>query len=743
MKPTIQTPFVPVAERDPSTRSDPKGNPGLGDAVGTAAGLPRRVRSTSSRHWRALVVILLAVTAPGCPRAEIDEALQGGPDLAQDPCLSGELDCSAPADVWSPPSPVCEPGSTWCESGGEAVLLCDDTGVELLREECVSGTVCAGEPPACIPSICTSGQTRCSDDHLAVLSCTATQTSWLQSPCGAGTACLDVTLGCSEVACTPGSSRCSEDRSEILGCSGDGTREDSTACDGRTLCVDAARGCEAVPCGPDTAPCVDGAVCREGLCAPSPFIVGHVVEVGAGDEVLLPAGTYAVVVSDASMDGPELLPFPLSLGTPSGGWTSPLPPPPRREALPGSGGWVCGTGHRPSPRPSGTPRFTLADTVPGDQRTFHIDEALVPERTGQLVTVLGRVRVWEDVTDLGPGALSTPFQAAVIAEAIDGQVVPRLQSLIGPLTDVDASGGVDLFVTDQIHTAAAYVSPATLWPPEQTAGMGVDFGEIVYVSADVWAIGTAEAIVAHELVHLIDSGEQMQMWIDSPPDEPSVGRVYAGEGFAELGASWSGVRQPNDIPLAVGALMDPGLVTMRALFLDSYLGARDLNAAGYGMASLCFEYVAAQAGGFSIDGAGALVTDTGGLAFVRTYPASPYTPVWFTLPDGRPIEEWWHDLAVALLLTSLRDELPGHVPAPEHRFPGSSPDPWGGLDGPALYWEDLAYGEGPILERVQWGARPPSLRAGGMAFLELTVLTHQEPLILSGQATRAHLVRLM
>ena len=724
------------------------------------------------------------VCTPGTSRCEegggahlVCEA--NGTAERRDPCGEGQA-CSDAKTACVPI--LCAPGETRCSDDHLAVLSCSDDRTSWYADGCPPQEGCVDAVVSCVPVVCTPEQRRCSNDHLSVTVCSADGGQETTETCGLGTGCVDALSACVDVVCIPSSSHC-DDPSTAVRCSDDGTAETATHCEPGTVCRASDGSCAVQVCtageatcsgdfltasacaGDGTewvvAPCADEEACRDGACEPTALVLGQPFVLAPGEEVVVPGGQYAIAVADASLSGPDPIPFPLSLsvsgGAPGSSAPNPSPPPlpPMGPAV--AHGWRCGTPlvNRHVPRLAMAdappmPRPVVLPLAPGDVRTFHLangEDDPTMNRTAMLLVATDRVRVWEDVTDGLSGAVLPLASAQNIGDVLELQILDRLQALAGPLTDVDGSGGVDIFVTDQITWgAAAYVDGGTIANPDWVP-QPYDFGEIVYVQrgqgdpnfSPEWWDDSIPEVLAHELFHLFHIGVSLAY-----AEDPTYAGwdAYLGEGLAELSASWSGTAAFMGSHYV--ALQMPEHISIRHLFLDQYVWDEEENIVGYGASALVAEYLMGQAGGVSILGTGAAIEDHGGFAFIGALPTQPAGPDRLTLPDGRDPTAWWHDFATALLLTSLRDDAaPPLTDAPPFALPDRQADPWGGNDGPTLYLDDLGwgYGTGPLLARQPWGQVAGQMKGGGVVFTDTFVSEPEATFTLAPGSAHAALIR--
>ncbi|MBI5527999.1 MAG: hypothetical protein HY897_16835 [Deltaproteobacteria bacterium] len=591
---------------------------------------------------------------------------------------------------------LCTPGEASCrQESSTEMLVCNSGGSGYGVVPCPNGEFCIAEKGACGGVICEPGAQRCRTDGMREV-CGPGGGSWNPDPCPASMICSIAANACATVICNPGEKTCSADFASVSVCSENGTYYKKQ-------------------------PCPTDKVCLNTACTNDALRLGEIERVKAGATLDLPPGRYAAALVDAEVGWGNIF---SALSLERGALLAPPPAPPPRpqNALSHP---ACGTpGHRlpnHSEKRTGGPRPpTVPAAAPGDKRTFN-----VPQHSGERLSrnaVLSvsrdKVNVWVDEND------AARIETAVLrdlADSVDKNVVGRITALYGKTTDVDGSGKIDMLITSANDDpgTAAFVTPATLFPPG-TFG-DYDFGEIIYVVTLAVTMLDYQlflpALIAHELQHLIYDGSRYSPYFDNPDNIPPglSGDRYAVEGIAETAFSWSG--EATYSYLHILALQNPGEFSLASLFENEYLEDPKSNAIAYGFGAVAIEYLIEQAGGFTVEGLGAQVTDTGGRSFIDSFTESPCGES--RLP---PLTDWWPDLSVALLASSLPKSMADFIPAdPRYHFMPVTADPAGGNRGLSMTFLEINGSSDPVLARTPWDGAPVDMLQGGMAFYDFAV----------------------
>ncbi len=685
------------------------------------------------------------------------------------------------------PGDACTPAAQRCVDGSPADLeICRTDGRGWISSQCPVGSSCAPASNTCVSNAvsCTAGATRCtgSPGTAARETCSSDGSGWLSQPCEGELVCDSSTGSCATPACDPGESKC------------DGGPTDP----GRSVCADSRLAFMALPCA-DDASCVTtptGAKCVTRVCTPgdrrcaadhmavltcdasgtvmapsktcsanqvcmaadcvasaTPF--GDVVVEQQTPELELGPGRYALAVVDTSIanDLENALPVQVvgDVADP------PAMTPPKLTSV---GQRACVSlelvrhyrapvESRASPGGAPAPMWTRSD----DTREFHVPDpatngAVVFVRTAKLRAVGQYVNLWEDQTISAPGTLLPDSLLSDVLSRLDDAVIPRVKVMSGDPTDVDGNGRIDYLFTDVLPTAAAaaIVFPRATLFPSAPGAVQTDFGEIVYSQGLNAGLGEAElmAILAHETQHLVYFGRRLAPYFADPASIPaSIGDdVYAVEGLATAAMAWSG---QYFAPPMVAALEQPSEFSLWRLSSSEYLQDASVNLASYGYGALVQQYFMQQAGGFTVQGSGSLMVDSGGAAQVDAFTLAPSGWARIGPLDGRPLASWYADFAAALLVETLGSKVSAATASdPLYQLGAAVADPvWGGFIGPTLRyeWTVGASASGPILQRVPWSQRPATLKAGGMSFLDLGVGEAGAKLAVGGADTRVVIVR--
>jgi hypothetical protein len=481
--------------------------------------------------------------------------------------------------------------------------------------------------------------------------------------------------------------------------------------------------------------CAETDTCREGACV----AILKIDTVTQAAPLVLQSGTYALAVVDLQATSATPVPLPVTL---TGKVTDPvqnaalIAAAPERTGLRPTCGYRELTGLEVS-------NATLADAPPqalvavkvGDARVFHYPEKVtVPERKAKLRLIGKTANFWEDQTDKAAGKVISDAQLKEIARRYDEGALPRTIAAFGKLTDVDGNGKVDVLFTNLLggpgDGPAAFVTGSTLRPPGYYAGVKLDYGEVVYAMAPDATMDAAAlaGTMAHETQHLIYHGRRLAPYLPSKREPADyVGDRYEMEGIAELAHSLSGQSynySESDF------LREPQYASLAHLFAKTYVP--DPKAANplYGFASLVTRFLFEQAGGVSIKSASE-IEDHGGIHLIDQITMGANGPKRLSDKNARPIEQWFPEMAGALLVSSLGGPTAAN---PAYRFQPAQKDAFfGGVVGAILDGKWVpSLTAGPILKRTPWSKKPATLTGGGMAFFEFTVGTAPVTLKVTG-----------
>ena len=694
--------------------------------------------------------------------------------------LSGCKDPNPPQATLPEPIPgqACDPGKQRCVADhAEQIEVCRSDGRGWIAAQCEVGTSCDTATSACvsIATGCTPGALRCagSPGTASRQSCATNGSGWLNAPCSADLVCDPGTGACAQPLCSPGESTCEggptdPDRSVCadarlafvpMPCAAGAscvmtptgaTCENRVCVPGETACSSdhlSALVCKANGTAMVTSQACDAAnVCKAGACVPSQTPLGEVLVLAPNDPPLrLDPGRYAAAILDTSTENDLDVPFPASI-------TGDVSDPPQVASakLAHEIGQRCTTMHmakvhHASPAPVPPP-------LPGDTRAFHVPDpasngTVVFVRTAKLRAVGQSVNLWEDQTVALPGTVLPDAVLGSLSSRLDA-VVPRVALVAGSPTDVDANARIDVLFTDLLPAAgaSAFVHPTATLFPSTPEGTQYDFGEIVYTRSITGGVSLQEqaAILAHEIAHLVYYGRRLTPYFADPASVPAWidDDVYAVEGLANVAMAWSG---QYHVPPMVAALENPQEFSLWRLTAPAYLGDPAANFASYGFAAIVQQYLAHQDGGFAVQGGGSVLIDKGGAGYVSSFTSETYGWERLHPSDGRTLQEWTTHLAAALLVSTLENKLSTTTALePRYRMGTTIADPvWGGFLGPTLRYEWVVGSgqSGAILQREPWTQHGATLRAGGMAFFDLSVGDGEALLELANDATRAVVVR--
>jgi hypothetical protein len=647
---------------------------------------------------RLLLVAFLACFGSGCG----DKAAPSAP-VAEPPCTPGEKRCAAD-DPGA--RELCSANSAW------------------VRGTCPGTTTCDPETNACqLPpdAICKPGESKCEGADIS--KCSTDGMAWNTAPCPSGLVCdgQAPSAQCTARLCTPGEVQCSDDATSSLVCNAKGTARDAKPCSAEQACV-------------------------EGTCKDTACPLGDIVFVRSTDPSLaLGPGYYAAAVVDTDDSTDDQVDYPVTIaGTVTDQdatfLQSPVPP------------FGCGTArvhaHVPSAQGSGpTPPPGLAFDV-GDTRIFHFldpENWNLLERQGVLRAIGETVNFWEDQTDLSEGEVIDAPVLADLVKRLDGGVAPRVEAILGPLSDVDGNQRADVFFTNLLPASnvAAFVWPRVTLPAQQSPDD--DHGEIIYSQGPGGSVttGMLAQIVAHEMGHLVVSGQRFAPYLDQGPwgmPDWTDAEKYVEEGLVSMTSSWTGQAYDNHFAYQ---LTTPGTISLFRLLSVGYFDDLTANLSGYGLGTVASHYLFSQAGGIAITGPGS-VQDLGGLAWSHGVVSKESGVQRIAPVDGRPVEEWFAHLGAALLATTLEGQLSDKA-ASDKRFqfaPTTKDATFGGWNGPPTRreWTTLQGEPGPMLRRTQWSKRG-KLRVGGMSFVEFRVTTDNAKVTIARPTTVAMVVR--
>lgn len=617
---------------------------------------------------------------------------------------------------------------------------------------------------------CTPGATRCVEaDDAQQEVCTADGRAWVAEPCGDRMSC---DLQANQCACEPGTGLCeAPGEPGRLVCAANGRSwvhadcSSSQVCsdaDGRPLCktrvCDAGRRtCEAdqisfAECDAygtsfkTSGRCAEDQACQNGECVVAPSRLGDVMQVRAADgTVALVPGYYAIAVVDAGSKGTDKIDFPVALTgvIEDSGDTetdSPMALSTRMMSMPVRSGDRSRTPY-PYWEPARPGQF-LREATPlysvGDTRIFNYPGSNgYKKRTAMLRASGVTANFWEDLTDGPAGHVITDRTLEDVVARIDGGVTQRNIAIFGPFTDVDGNGKVDVFITDLLPDdgAAAFVSP---WSTLRE-GNG-DFGEIVYTQGPDNGTDAAylAQTIAHEMSHLIQEGYRL---LDGGLTSSWFGMsdIYIGEGLSGLAESWAG--QSIEM-FRLYAMMYPKYVSLKRLVGNSYLWDEMANATMYGFGALVTEYLFDQAGAVTVTGPGT-IEDLGGVPWVRQAIERPSGVARLQALDGRKELDWYVDMAIALMITTIPDKVSEKTAAdPRYRFVPATRDSWfNGFNGMITTWDEIGHGSGAIAMRTPWSKRGDTFLTGGMNYFGMKVTGADATLTVTGENATVALIR--
>lgn len=720
-----------------------------------------RVQGTALCRWPSVASALaIVVGLTGCPSSEPEEV-------------------DVPPGV---PGQACEPGLQRCLDQ-DTLEICRADGRGWFEKDCSTGAVCDSNMAACIstPAGCVSGEAKCTGNPgtAARSVCDAQGSAWSASPCEGAEVCDPTSGSCATPLCAPGESMCTggdadPDRST---CSADRLSFVHTPCPDSTVCVATPGGskCASRICDPgedvcsddfqtvlrcdatgttfgSVAECSENEACQLGSCEPSDNPLGDPVRVNGVGSLSLSPGSYLVAVVHFDVTGDDTIDYPITV---SGTVTDP------------NGLVSHSIETRPSMRiESGTKALLRTrlpirgiDTPPAEPVAYDDDERVfhVPDHTSGGTSVLPRtarlrasgqyVDLWEDQSS-GPGVQLPDAILGELVQRIDTAVMPRTAVMMGPPSDVDSNGKVDILFTDVLpDSVAAFVFPsATLFPPGSYA-VDYDHGEVVYTHGLTMGQTTSEVatLMAHEIAQLTYLADRLVPYLPDPESIPEWvhADLYAVEGLASVAMGWSG--QSWTWP-AVTALRQPQDFSLWRLTVEDYIQDPDANLVSYGFGALVQEYLFDQAGGMKVQGAGSVFEDAGGRAFVQAFTAGQSGWDRIVPVDGRPLTEWYVDFATALLLYGQEQRVSAATASESrYRFAETTEDPvFGGMIGPTLRYEHVgdATESGPILRIDPWSQRPSELRRGGMSFISMQVGESGGALSVSEAGAAAVVIRL-
>ena len=651
------------------------------------------------------------------------------------PCLTGTA-CNPGTGACESEQIPCSPGAAQCTGspGTAARSVCTDDGNGWISEPCLQELVCEASSGACVSPVCDAGASRCDggDGDPARSVCAASRLAFEGAPCPSDTACVASADGskCVSRICEPGSVACSGDFTAVLSCDLSGT----------TLVEQQA--------------CLADQACVNGACVAATTTLGGVTRVDGTSTTALVPGRYSFVVVSTDLTSDDTIPFPVSIT----GALKNLPPP-ASPAKPM---------HAPSLHPSsGTPALlahrlpVLNQPLPGpdgpvptdlDERVFHVPDydsggTIVIARTARLRASGQHVNLWEDQTTGAPGHLLPDASQADLLARIDNAVLTRNASLFGAPTDVDGNGKIDIVFTDVISpSVAAFVSPFATLLPAGTYGVDYDHGEIVYSQGmtggmEPWEMAT---LLAHETAHLAYFGRRLTPYMADPSLLPDWidADVYASEGLASLAMGWSG--QSYAWPM-VDALEAPQEMSLWRMVAQEYIQESTANLVSYGFSALVQEYLFEQAGGVKVQGAGSVLADAGGVAYLDAFTTGESGWDRIAPLDGRTLSEWYGDFAAALLVSTLDGKVSDATKTdPRYAFAAALEDTvYGGWLGPTLRYDNVTDEQktGPILQRTPWSLHSTELRRGGLSFVTVAVEEPGATFSLTGDSNAAIIVR--
>lgn len=625
----------------------------------------------------------------------------------------------------------CTAGSARCTGspGTAARQACSADGTGWLDAPCTGESVCVASSGACAPAACNAGESRCdggpTDASRSV--CAESRLEFVANDCADGASCVPTSTGakCVNRVCTPGETKCSANHLQVLTCDVTGTvLSTTTTCDADHVCV-------------------------AGACVESAAPLGGVLVQEPGQELHLGPGSYAIAVVDTSTANDVEGAFPAEITGDIADTATPPPPPPPAPS------WTPCESLRLAHRFAGAKMQIGAASLlrSNDTREFHVPDpetngSVVFVRTGKLRAVGQLVNLWEDQTVSPPGSQLPDALLDDVTSRLDDAIIPRVETLSGAPTDVDANGRIDVLFTDLLPTTsvAAFVFPTATLFASAPGESQVDFGEVAYVQGLNAGMGEAElmAVLSHEIQHLVYFGRRLTPYLGDPASVPdSIGDdVYAVEGLATAAMGWSGQYYA---PPMVAALEAPAEFSLWRLAAQTYLQEPSANFASYGFGALVQQYLMQQAGGFTVQGGGSMLVDSGGASFVDAFTtgASGWTRI--EPSDGRALAQWYTDFAAALIVDTLGAHVSQQTASnPLYAIGAASLDPaWGGFLGPTLRYEWMvgATKSGPILRRLAWASRPSTLKAGGMSFEDLEVGEQGAKVTLTTPTARAVIVR--